>query len=265
MPLIKSRSNPKVKQARALRNRKTRQQTALFLVEGIRHVGEAFESGANIQSIFYAPDQLASQFALRTLEELISRGIPVYETTSEVFDSIAGKENPQGILAVVHQFERQLDDLNPSNFDWGAAVVSPQDPGNIGAILRTIDAIGASGLIIIDKGADPFHPSAVRASMGALFWKSITQTSFDEFSDWITKYQYTLYGSSAQGDRDYRDIKHYQKPCVLLMGSERSGLEQKHRELCEFILRLPVKGRTSSLNLAVAAGILLYAMKDSLQ
>ncbi|MBF8284673.1 MAG: tRNA/rRNA methyltransferase (SpoU), partial [Anaerolineales bacterium] len=168
MPILTSPGNPKIKQVRALRQRKQRDTTGLFVVEGIHPVGEAVAAG--LEYICYAPDLLASVFARELIEQQSARGVPCYATSAEVFTSIAEKENPQGLLAVVRQQRRTLAELRPENFGWGVALVAPQDPGNVGTILRTVGAAGASGLLLLDGGADPYHPNAVRASMGALFW-----------------------------------------------------------------------------------------------
>lgn len=260
MDLITSRSNPKVKQVRALRQRKTRQALALFLVEGIRHVGEAVEAGAEIEYICYAPDLLSSEFAQGLITEQSQRGVPCYALAANVFDSLAQKENPQGILAVVKQRETKLSDLNPESFPWGIALVEPQDPGNLGTILRTINAVAASGLILLDNSVDPYHPNAVRASMGAQFWHPIASASFEEFASWAAQYGYHVYGTSVHGSQDYREIKAYQYPRILLMGSEREGLTPDQSAICEQLIRLPMLGKATSLNLGVATGIFLYAM-----
>ncbi|MCS6883645.1 MAG: RNA methyltransferase, partial [Chloroflexaceae bacterium] len=135
-----------------------RDETGLFLVEGIRHVGEAVAAGAHIAYFCYAPDLLKSEFAYDLLEKQRRAGARVYALAADVFRSIADKENPQGILAVVKRHQLQLADLQPATHPWLVALVSPQDPGNIGAVMRTIDAVGASGLILLDGGADPGHP-----------------------------------------------------------------------------------------------------------
>jgi len=260
MDLITSRSNPKVKQVRALRQRKTRQALSLFLAEGIRHVGEAVEAGAEIEYICYAPNLLTSEFAQSLIDEQSQRGVPCYALAADVFDSLAQKENPQGILAVVKQRETTLAALNPENFSWGVALVAPQDPGNLGTILRTIDAVAASGLILLDSSVDPYHPNAVRASMGALFWYPIASASFEEFARWAAQYGYHVYGTSAHGSRDYRAITVYQRPRILLMGSERQGLTPEQSAICQQLICLPMLGKATSLNLGVATGIFLYAM-----
>lgn len=260
MNLITSRSNPKVKQVRALRQRKTRQALSLFLVEGIHHVGEAVEAGAEVDYICYAPDLLTSEFAQGLIEAQSQRGVPCFALSADVFDALAEKQNPQGILAVVRQRETTLASLSPENFSWGVALVAPQDPGNLGTILRTIDAVGASGLILLDSSVDPYHPNAVRASMGALFWYPIASASFKEFAAWAEQHGYHVYGTSAHGSEDYLAIAAYQHPRILLMGSEREGLTPEQSALCEQLIRLPMLGKATSLNLGVATGIFLYAM-----
>jgi RNA methyltransferase, TrmH family len=260
MELISSRTNPKIKQVRALHQRKARQEARLFLVEGIRHVGEAVEAGAALEAIYYAPELLKSEYASELVAAQAIKGVPCYATTPEIFDSLAEKENPQGILAVVHQPEQSLAELDPTNFNWGVALVSPQDPGNLGAILRTVDAVGASGLILLESSVELYNPAAVRASMGTLFWHPVVQASFADFQSWVNKNGYHVYGSSAHAENDYLQTRPYLKPRILLLGSEREGLTPAQQSICEEMVRLPMHGRATSLNLAVAAGILLYAM-----
>ena len=263
MMLISSHSNAKIKQVRALRQRKARQETGLFLVEGIRHIGEAVEAGADLDAIVYAPDLLDSEFAQKLVDDQQRQGVACYATTAEVFGSVADKENPQGILAVARRPQRRLADLNAGSFPWGVALVEPQDPGNVGTILRTVDAVGASGMLLLDSSVDPYHPSAVRASMGAIFWYPLVSASFSDFVGWARQQRYHIYGASARGSADYRQVAGYQRPCILLMGSEREGLSSEQAQVCDLLVRLPMRGRTTSLNLAVATGVMLYQMLES--
>jgi len=251
--------NPDIKQARQLHQRKTRDATGLFIVEGIRHVGEAVAAGAAVQYFCYAPDLLKSEFAHDLLEKQRQAGARVYALAPEVFRSLADKDNPQGILAVVRRPHLPLAHLQPSTHPWLVALVAPQDPGNIGTIIRTIDAVGASGLILLDGGADPGHPNAVRASLGALFWMPVVSASFTEFAAWAAAQKYQLIGASEKGSVDYRQAN-YSRPCLLLMGSEREGLTPNQEAVCNLVVRLPMVGRVTSLNLAVATGVMLYAM-----
>jgi TrmH family RNA methyltransferase len=259
--LISSRSNPLVLQVRALFQKKGRDETKLFLVEGIHHVGEAVEAGWEIETLLYAPDLLTSDFALRLLDDLSRRGVRVTALISDLFADLAGKDNPQGILAVVHQRHLTLEYLTPENFHFGAAIVSPQDPGNVGAILRTLDAVGSNGLFLLEGGVDLYHPSVVRASMGTLFWKPVIQAFFNDFVQWVRKNGYRLVGSSAHATTDYRSLQPADVPTILVLGSEQKGLTPKQVAACDMVVSLPMRGRASSLNLAVAAGILLYALK----
>lgn len=262
MELISSHTNPLVKQIRALRQSKGRRESGLFLAEGLHHVGEAVEAGWKLEALVYAPDLLSSDFGQRLVNEQSHRGVRCVALTGDLFASIAEKDNPQGLLAILQQRVLPLEQLQPERFRFGAACVSPQDPGNVGTILRTLDAVGADGLFLLDGGADPYHPSAVRASMGAIFWKALVQTTFDDFVKWARKYGYQLIGSSAHAEKDYRTFERGDHLTILLLGSEQKGLSAEQMAACDVSLSLPMKGRASSLNLGVAAGVLLYAMLE---
>jgi len=251
-PLITSLSNPLIKQARALHQKKVRNESGLFLVEGIHHVGEVVESGWDVETILYASGLLTSPFA----HELISRfSFTPQPVTAQVMESLADKENPQGIIAIVRQKKMQLKDIKP--FKRAVALVSPQDPGNVGTILRTMDAVDAEVLFLLDGGVELFHPTVVRASMGTLFWKPIIQTGFDEFIKWARKGNYQLIATSAKADVEYQTLVP-QTPWVLVLGNEQKGLSSSQTAACDVTVSLPMQGRVSSLNLAVAAGVLLY-------
>jgi TrmH family RNA methyltransferase len=260
---IASRSNPLVKQVRLLRQHKGRSGSGLFLVEGIHHVGAAVEAGWEIETLVFAPDLLSSDFARRLVDEQRQKGVRCMALTADLFGEVAEKDNPQGLLAVVRQRSLTLKDLTPGNITWGVAAVSPQDPGNVGAILRTIDAAGADGLLLLDGGVEPYHPSLVRASMGTLFWKPVVQASFGDFILWASQGGYRLVGSSAHAAVDYRTVKREGRPTILLLGSEQKGLSAEQMAACDVVVSMPMRGRVSSLNLAVAAGVLLYAMQDT--
>ncbi len=253
-PLITSSSNPLVKQARSLRQRKARQESGLFLVEGIHHVGEALEAKWDVESVIYAPDLLTSNFARDLIARLGTKPQPV---SAQVMESLADKENPQGIVAIVHQKETHLSDLRSPK--TCVALVSPQDPGNVGTILRTMDAVGTDTLFLLDGGVDVYHPTVVRSSMGTMFWKPIVHVLFEDFVHWARAGKYQLIGTSAHGDVDYHTLV-AQSPWVLVLGNEQKGLSPEQTKACDVTVSLPMRGRVSSLNLSVAAGVLLYAL-----
>lgn len=251
-PLITSLSNPLIKQARSLHQKKARRESGLFLVEGIHHVGEVIEAGWDVETVIYSPDTLTSSFA----HDLISRlNFAPQPVTPQVMNALADKENPQGILAIVHQKQMDLNELKP--ITRAVALVSPQDPGNVGTILRTMDAVGADALFLLEGGVELYHPSVIRSSMGTLFWKPIVQTSFEQFVQWARSGNYQLIGTSAHADVDYHALTP-QSPWILVLGNEQKGLLPEQVRACNVTVSLPMKGRVSSLNLSVAAGVLLY-------
>jgi TrmH family RNA methyltransferase len=252
MEIITSLANPLIKQARALRQKKTRAETGLFLVEGIHHVGEAVEAGWKVETVLYAPDLLTSSFARDLLSRLDAPPQPV---SVPVMESLADKENPQGILAIVRQRRLTLADAKP--YQRAVALVSPQDPGNVGTILRTMDAINADALFLLEGGVEIFHPTVVRASMGTLFWEPVIQSSFNNFIDWARGNDVQLIGTSAKADVNYKTLVP-QSPWLLMLGNEQKGLTREQTAACDVTVSLPMQGRVSSLNLAVAAGVLLY-------
>jgi TrmH family RNA methyltransferase len=255
MDVLTSTSNPFIKHIRFLRQKKARLETGTFLVEGIHHIGEAVEAGWEIESVAYAPESLTSGFAKSLLSRIAQAGARSQPVSVAVMESLADKENPQGILAVVKQKRYSFKDL--AAVKRSAALVSPQDPGNLGTILRTLDAVDADAFFLLDGGVELFHPTAVRASMGTVFWKPVVQTTFSEFLVWARGKNMQLIGSSSKADVDYHTLVP-QEPWVLVLGSEQKGLSPEQTAACDVTVSLPMRGRTSSLNLAVAAGVLLY-------
>lgn len=257
--LITSPSNPLIKQARALRQKKARDESGLFLVEGILHTGEAAAAGWNIETLLVCPQRLKSDYGNELVERLAAQKTPILTVSETAFESFAEKEHPAGIAALVRQKHLPLEQFPP--FALAVALVSPQDPGNIGTILRSIDAAGADGLLLLDGGADPYHPSTIRASMGSLFWKPFISTTFADFAAWAKKGAFQVLGTSAHATTSLRAVQLNDRPTILLLGSEQKGLSPQQLSLCSQQLSLPMRGRASSLNLAVAAGIFLYQLK----
>lgn len=255
MEILTSTSNPFIKHVRALRQKKARVEFNSFLVEGITHVGAVLEAGWEVDSILYAPELLTSGFAKDLLTRAERLKLKLQPVSVSVIESLADKENPQGILAVVKQKKFTLDTLPKTTH--AVALVSPQDPGNLGTILRTMDAVGADTLFVLDGGVELVHPTVIRASMGTFFWKPVIQATFDDFLSWARAGSYQLIGTSAKADVDYHTLIP-QSPWVLVLGNEQKGLSPEQTAACDVTISLPMRGRVSSLNLSVAAGILLY-------
>lgn len=257
---ITSRQNQKLKHLRGLRRKKERIASGQCVVEGLRHVGEALAHGAEVVYVVHTPDlPEKGDYTQELLDTLTERGVELHTTPPDVFASLAEKELKSGILAVVTQKYTSLDEVSPDNAGWLCALARPQDPGNVGTLLRTIDAAGADGLILLDGGVDPYHPTSVRASMGTIFSKLLVQAGFDEFATWAKEHGYHVYGTSAKGAVDYRKAT-YERPAILLLGSEREGLREEELGACDVLVKLPMHGTATSLNVGVAGGILLYEM-----
>ena len=212
---------------------------------------------ADVECLVVAPDLLTSEFGWQKVEEEIRLGIQVLQVSQAVFYSLASKENPQGIAAVVRQRWQELGSLSLGSQDIWVALDSVADPGNLGTILRTNDAVGGKGVILLDNSTDPYDLTTIRASMGAIFTQRLVKTTFDLFLQWEQDHQYPLIGTSDSASTDYCRAS-YPLPMILLMGSERMGLTEEHMHDCDQVVSIPMVGRSDSLNLAVAAGVMLY-------
>jgi TrmH family RNA methyltransferase len=220
-------------------------------------VTDAVSSAFDIETIVVAHELLNSQFALGLVDDVRVRGVPILEVTTEVFNALSFKEGPQGLGAVVRQRWERLPAAYPENAHYWIALEGVQDPGNLGAILRTADAVGAGGVILLGQSTDPYDPSALRASMGAIFWQAVIRSSPAELERWRRQHNVYLVGTSDKADTDYTRAQ-YRLPLILLMGSERLGLSRAQQELCDVVVRIPMVGKSDSLNLAVATSLMLY-------
>ena len=255
--MITSLSNSTVKLIRKLRDKKERVLTGKFFVEGLRIVGDAIASRWPVDLLVYSPERMTSLFGQQTVREFKESGGEVLEVSGEVFDSLSIKDGPQGLGAILRQRWQQLENVSVQDGDLWIALDSIADPGNLGTILRTCDAVGAQGIILLDQSTDPFDPSAVRASMGALFSCGLVKTSFADFSSWKKQERVPLIGASDKAKLDYHYASYPQR-LVILMGSERQGLQDYHLRICDQMVSIPMRGTGDSLNLAIATALIVY-------
>jgi TrmH family RNA methyltransferase len=253
---ISSRSNPRIKQIRGLRNRKEREQSGLFFIEGLRIVTEAVQTGADIETLIVTPQLLDTRIGQEFLHGPCRTRSPCLVVTEDVFASLASKETAHGIGAVVRQRWERVEDLHPSGELCWLALDGIQYPGNLGTILRTGDAVGCAGALLLGTTTDPYDPAAVRASTGAIFSQRLARASFTDFCAWKRWHRCTVVGTSPAAATDYQAVA-YRPPVVLFMGCERHGLSAEEQALCDVTVRIPMVGRSDSLNLAVATGIVL--------
>jgi len=255
--IITSFSNHKIKFIRKLEQKKFRQETGLFFVEGLRTVGEAIQTQAPIDSLVIAPDLLISEFGQSLLTDPWVKNLEQIEVSAEIFEKIAHKGSLHGMGAVVRQDWQILKSIKVKPDDLWVALDTIADPGNLGTIMRTADAVGCRGIILVGEGTDPYDPAAVKASMGAIFSLALAHAEWDDFREWGQSNGLTLIGTSDSAATDYQAVA-YRRPLILLMGSERHGLAEEMVRACDQVVSIPMQGRSDSLNLAVAAGVMLY-------
>ena len=254
--LITSTSNPRIKEIRKLRDRKEQKRTGLFYMEGLRIIGEAFDKGAELTTLIVCPELLKTEYGLELWRKAQERGLDILEVSQPVFESLAVKENPQGLAAVARTKFYSLDDLDISH-GIIVALTEIADPGNLGTIIRTADAVDCQGVILIGDCTSPYDIGSIRGSMGAIFSTKIVRTTLSEFLAWKRRNGLQLVGTSDKAATDYVDID-YADPVILLMGSERAGMSAEEFDACDEIAAIPMMRSSDSLNLAVATGVMLY-------
>ena len=259
---IHSFANDTVKRIRGLRDKKERKAEGKFLAEGLRILAEARDSGQLPMVIAYSPTGGVHPLAAEIIAAAEAEGADVIETSPDILAKMSGKDNPQAILGVYKQRSTELAAIDRSTAPLWLVAQALRDPGNIGTMLRTGDAVGAGGLILLDDCADPFSVEAVRASMGAIFTQAVATARWEEFLPWLRAGPGQLVGTSLNTDTDYRDAR-YEQPCFLLIGNESQGLPADYEAACDALVKIPMAGRADSLNAAVAAAVMAYQVKAS--
>jgi RNA methyltransferase, TrmH family len=231
----------------------------LYLIEGIRHLAQAFEHHAAIRSVFYDPSILSNRFGQKLLRKLRRSGIPGTRLSSHLYSQLTLAAEPQGIGAIVRQQWMRPSDARPAGASFWLGVESIESPGNLGTIIRTAEAVGVAGIFLIGSNVDPWDPAAVRASMGSLFSQKLVRCSPGEFVNWAKPSGVAVIGSLPSGLLDYRALR-CRWPAALLVGSEKLGLSEHLIEASDFMVRIPMVGRCDSINVSVATGVLLFEM-----
>jgi len=265
-------SNPTVKFLRSLRDKKHRRREGMFLAEGLRLLTDAREAG-RVPRMLVMAEARAPHPLLAPLEEAVDvAGGEILETTPDILSKITGKDNPQALAGVFDEFDTSLGALDRNAAPIWLVAQALRDPGNLGTMLRTGDAVGAGGLILLDDCADPFSVEAVRASMGAVFTQAIARARWAEFIAWLRHEPTTgtaaspgqLVAASLRDAVDYRGAP-YAAPCFVLVGNESQGLPEEYEAACDLRVTMPMRGRADSLNAAVAAAVLAYEVLATLE
>jgi RNA methyltransferase, TrmH family len=256
--LVSSLPNPTVKAVRALHMRKAREDSGLFLAEGLKIVVEAIDLGHAPRILMYGPDAASHPLLRRAVETTRSAGGEVIEVNREVLEKVSRRDNPQAVVAVFAQVYTPLAEIRPHDAPCWVALQAVRDPGNLGTIIRTADAAGCGGVILVGDCTDAYSVEAVRATMGSVFAVKIAKARVDEFLDWRKTWPGAVVGALLSATTDYREAQ-YRRPALILMGNEQQGLPPDLAAACDVNVKIPMRGRADSLNLSVATGIMIYA------
>ena len=261
---VTSLANPIIKDIKALSQKKSRDESRTFLAEGLKLVIDALDRGWAIRTLVYAKAGKGKPLVEKVAARTVAAGGLVLEVSEKVMSSITRRDNPQMVAAVFEQRWTPLRDIQPKGSETWIALDRVRDPGNLGTIIRTADAVGASGVILVGDCTDPFSMETVRATMGSMFALPLVKTTPADFLKWKKSVDARLVATHLAGAVDYRTIDYRSKPVILMMGNEQSGLPDDLAGAADKLARIPQVGMADSLNLAVATGVMLFEVRRHL-
>ncbi len=261
---VTSLANPIIKDIKALSQKKSRDESRTFLAEGLKLVIDALDRGWTIRTLVYAKAGKGKPLVEKVAARTVAAGGLVLEVSEKVMSSITRRDNPQMVAAVFDQRWTPLKDIQPKGSETWIALDRVRDPGNLGTIIRTADAAGASGVILVGDCTDPFSMETVRATMGSMFALPLVKTTPADFLKWKKSVDARLVATHLAGAVDYRTIDYRSKPVILMMGNEQSGLPDELAQAADKLARIPQVGMADSLNLAVATGVMLFEVRRHL-
>jgi TrmH family RNA methyltransferase len=261
---VTSLANPIIKDIKALANKKERDETHSFIAEGLKLVIDALDLGWTIKTLVYAKGAKGKAQVEQVALKTVSTGGLVLEVSEKVLSAITRRDNPQMVVGVFEQRYASLKDIRPELGETYVALDRVRDPGNLGTIIRTADAAGASGVILIGETTDTFSLETVRATMGSVFAMPVIRANVVDFVKWQKAAGVQVVATHLAGAVDYRTIDYRKKPVVLLMGNEQAGLPDELAREATALARIPQQGRADSLNLAIATGIMLFEARRHL-
>ena len=254
MQVITRKDNELIKHIKKLKDKKERDLSNEYIIEGIKLIQEAIQENAKIKQIIICDDCEKTESIPKDLMYEIAKQECIY-VTNKIFETITEVMNPQGILAIIEKQSKeiQIDDKQ----DIILALDDIQDPGNLGTILRTADSIGLTQILVSKGTADCYNPKVVRSTMGAIFRVKIIECEdLVKTLKEIKKHKFEIVVSSLQTDNSIYDINYHKK--VIVIGNEANGVKKEIQDLADKKIKIPMLGKTESLNASVATGIILY-------
>ena len=261
---VTSLANPIIKDIKGLSQKKGREETGTFMAEGLKLVIDALELGWAITTLVYGKNAKDKPLVTKVAARTVAAGGLVLEVSEKVLSAITRRDNPQMVVGVFKTKWRPLSDIRPAANETYIALDRVRDPGNLGTIIRTADAAGASGVILVGECTDPFSLETVRATMGSVFALSVTRATPEEFLAWKKGAGVSVVATHLAGAVDYRTVDYKKKPVVVLMGNEQQGLPDQLAKEADQLARIPQAGLADSLNLAVATAVMLFEARRHL-
>jgi TrmH family RNA methyltransferase len=256
-PKITSPSNPQIKEAVTIRESGRKKGRSTFLIEGLHLIDAAIRAGAEIDRVFFTDSFSAGREGREMLKTLAKANRNMFEVAPGLLNKIADTETPQGVVAVVTYFSLALDKLRLADPPLLAVADGIQDPGNLGAIIRTSDAAGADGVLLLPGACDPFMSKTVRATAGSIFNIPVVHTDRQDLLEWIKEKRIHLAVTAADAPKSVFDAA-LDMPVALVFGNEARGVSEQLRRATDLLIRIPIYGKAESLNVATAAAICLY-------
>ncbi len=255
---ISSLQNPTVKAVRALHMRKERDETGLFVAEGLKNVIEGIDTGHAPKILMHGPDAASHPMMRKAVQATLAAQGEVIEVTHDILAKVSRRENPQAVVGVFPQAYVGLADVKPGVAQCVVGLHRVRDPGNLGTIIRTADSAGCGAVVLVGECCDPYSVEAVRATMGSIFAMPLARATEDEFASWRKGWTGSVVGTLLSATVTHSEAA-YTKPAIVLMGNEQQGLTPDMAALCDVNVKIPMRGRADSLNLSVATGIMIYA------
>lgn len=255
---ITSLQNPKIKQALDLRDRKHRDESGLFLIEGYREILRASSHGWKMKTLFFCRDLFLGENEECLIQEIAALGTSVYSCSEKAFAKISYRDRPDGLLAIAPKREMPLHQLKAKN-DTPFYVIAEaiEKPGNLGTILRSCDAAGADGLILCDRCTDLYNPNVVRASVGTLFTVPSLEADGQKALSWLKEQKIAILAATPHAEKTFTEVD-LTGPIAIAVGTEQLGLSDRWMNEADIQVKIPMHGDADSLNVAMATTLLLY-------
>lgn len=257
--IINSLQHGDVKLVKALTRRKERREHGLFVIEGLRFVEEALSACAPLVTVYYTGQMQVSERGAQLIDKLVAQGVALQEVSLPVLEKMADTEQPQGVLATVRMLNPPLT-LRPQMQPQPFLLICDkiQDPGNLGTIIRTADAAGVQAVFTTKGTVDVFNPKVLRSTMGSVFHVPIyTDMEPEEILNLLAEQKITPVGTALTA-RQWHFDSDLRRPVALWLGSEANGIEERVAALLPEMVKIPMPGQAESLNVAVAAAVLLF-------